>query len=137
MNFFFYGTLMKDLEYHHLIREHVRWIKPVALSGYRMFSAGDYPAVIRGSGDDMIHGELVTIDGGKDAGKLLHIIDELEGYNPAGKPQHNLYLRKVITIAGCDEKVWMYIWNRDTENMPLVADGNWRGYKRTTDPGKN
>lgn len=108
---FVYGSLKRDGCYHaHL--EHADYLgSHICLPRYTMLDLGQYPGVID-QGHTGIHGEVYRIDGA-----TLYRIDVLED-------TPNTYRRRLIdTRFG---RAWMYIYQLQRGDEPVVADGIWQ-----------
>lgn len=58
----FYGSLRKGLENFALYQQDLRYLRTVKINGFKMYSLGDYPYIVRSSNDaDVIIADLFQI----------------------------------------------------------------------------
>jgi gamma-glutamylcyclotransferase (GGCT)/AIG2-like uncharacterized protein YtfP len=125
-----YGTLMREMDNHHLIAPYTKTVTPGWVSGGQLYHLEyGYPALIL-NGDTAVQGEIVEITDMADA---LPVLDHLEGYHSEGCPT-NLYDRIVCQAQTADGKmveVYVYVWTHSEQLSTigcLVADGCWRSF---------
>lgn len=125
---FVYGTLMKGLSNHQVIQPFIKSIEQASLQGQLFHLPYGYPAMM--SGEGVVFGELVELDGPEEA---LVALDQLEDYYGAGNP-NNLYnrvLREVEVANGQGVMAYVYLW-ANPEELPemgvRVVSGNWRNF---------
>lgn len=119
---FAYGALMQGMYLHHHLAG-----ATFAGRGWtrgRLVALGDHPGLIDGM--DEVRGELYRL---RDAAATLEALDDLEGFDPAD-PQSSLYVRvgADVHIEGGVIRAWMYRYNKDPGQAPLVSSGDWRSY---------
>jgi gamma-glutamylcyclotransferase (GGCT)/AIG2-like uncharacterized protein YtfP len=130
MNYFFvYGTLMKDLKYHDIIRPYVKEIKKASIRGTLYHLNYGYPALIL-DGKHTVYGEWIQVD---QSGEVLKRLDELEDYYGPGHPD-NHYERKVIRVENTPG--YVYEWILPLEGIATFVPGqNWRSFiQNSIDP---
>jgi gamma-glutamylcyclotransferase (GGCT)/AIG2-like uncharacterized protein YtfP len=123
---FIYGTLMPseaDDEIAHIVRR-LRRLGAAYVRG-RLYNFGEYPgAVIDHSANTLVRGELVELPADKG---ILDALDKYEEFNPS-KPQKSLFVRKKAKIklaSGRTVEGWIYVYNRNPGNAPLIRGGNY------------
>ena len=123
---FLYGTLMPneaDDEVAHVIKR-LRRIGVAYVRG-RLYNLGDYPGgVIDLSANTSIRGELVELPADK---AILDALDRYEEFDPS-RPQESLFIRKKAKIRlanGRKVEGWMYVYNRNPGNAPVIRGGNY------------
>lgn len=123
---FVYGTLSPELAPAE-VAEAVRRLRPVgaANANGRLYDLGDYPgALLDASSERKIRGRVFKLPA-DDA--ILKSLDSYEGYEP-GDPKGSLFVRKRATVTlddGRKLRCWIYVYNRDPADAPLVADGDY------------
>ncbi len=80
---------------------------------------GWYPG-IRLGGEGKVVVEKLEVDG-----ERLAQLDHYEGYDPDDEA-NSLYLRQSITVDGIDG--FIYVYNNDMSDRPLIVDGDWTKY---------
>jgi len=127
---FLYGTLLpKDAagEVAHI----VRLFNPIASAFVpgRLYDFGDYPgAILDPSSHDTIYGELVALPPNK---TLIDKLDEYEEFDPS-KPEESLFVRRKTTVMlanGESLEAWIYVYNKDPGDAPIVRGGNYSSSK--------
>jgi gamma-glutamylcyclotransferase (GGCT)/AIG2-like uncharacterized protein YtfP len=123
---FVYGTLLPSRAPMEL-REMLSVLRPVtsgAMPGY-LYDLGEFPgAVYDQSTNARIHGEVFELPIGS---ALLDLLDEYEGFVPAD-PRASLFIREKRPIELGDNShlhCWVYLYNRDPEEAPLIPGGNY------------
>lgn len=122
--FFVYGTLKRGQSNHQLIAPAVLTAVPATIRG-RLYDVGPFPAL--GPGDDVVHGELMTV-ASADLPRLLATLDDLEGYEPAD-PAGSMYRRRIVaaTVAGRELAAFAYFYNRPPVGLRHLPGGTWDG----------
>ena len=123
---FLYGTLLPDYaaeEAAHVVRL-FKHIGPAYVTG-RLYDFGDYPGAILDQGSDtLICGELVGLPLGQ---SLIEEVDKYEEFDPSN-PEASLFIRKktkVMLASGESLTAWIYVYNRDPGDAPVVRGGNY------------
>lgn len=113
----FYGSLMTGMENYVHYEKHLRYMGNVLLEGFRMFSLGQYPYVIRtGDSNNKIVAELYKVIDPKTE-QSIHEMELGEGY-----------IFSEVQIA--DDKFGIYLFESQVINSPEVIDGDWRSYRK-------
>ena len=73
---FVYGTLIKDMHNHHLIKPFIKHMETAKNLGQFYDLRYVYPAMI--GGEDEVWGEIIEL---KDVEEALKVLDRLEGYS--------------------------------------------------------
>ena len=109
---FVYGTLMTDMQYHHLIEPFVKHLETAKTLGLLYDLPYGYPAMI--AGEEEVWGEIIEL---KDVEEALKVLDRLEEYFGLENPR-NLYdrtIQEIQTLSGKSEQAYVYFWaNPDT-----------------------
>lgn len=121
---FFYGTLIPEEAPAQLRREvaRLRSIGRATVRG-RLYNAGSYPAAVLDAGGGSIIGELFHIEQ-----DMLPAFDRYEQFIP-DRPDASLFRRVTCTAMLNDGRsidAWIYVFNRPTTGLPLIASGQWR-----------
>jgi gamma-glutamylcyclotransferase (GGCT)/AIG2-like uncharacterized protein YtfP len=120
---FVYGTL-KDEFAPPEIAGTVKKMKFVG-NGFaygKLYDLGEYPGAVLGT-RDKIFGSIYEVP---DDENILRKLDEYEGFHPQ-TPKESLYLRKKIKVYINDKTLtsWIYEYNQDLTNKPLIKSGNY------------
>ncbi|MBU1156433.1 MAG: gamma-glutamylcyclotransferase [Proteobacteria bacterium] len=120
---FFYGTLM--LPYPTLERLGVE--RMLAYRGWdavagQLFSLGRYPALTMGPGS--VRGQVFEM---LDPAAMA-VLDRFEDYRPTD-PAGSEYLRKLLPLANHPASAWVYVFNRPTERLTPLPDGDWAAHQ--------
>ena len=125
---FVYGSLMRGMHNHSLLRT-ARFVRTArTLPLFVMYDRGGFPAVCHAPSDPpaaAVHGEVYAIDG-----PTLAALDRLEGH-----PWN--YERQSVTLDD-GRAAWMYVFVREDairDDARPVPDCNWRRYVNRTMPG--
>lgn len=110
---FVYGTLLKGLRYHHILKD-CQFLGKKIGRGLQMYDLGPFPAcVFTNNYEHTVKGELYAVDE-----DVLKRLDILEGY-----PE--FYNR--IELKWINSPSWVYILNnKDVGSAPLIESGDWR-----------
>lgn len=106
----FYGTLRRDMEYFDVFRRNIKYRKTVEVNGYRMYSLGDYPYVVKSPRHAIIC-DLCEIKNGE-------ISDEIENMEIESG-----YIRERIRVA--DEYFFIFIFKDYIPGTPEIVPGDW------------
>ncbi|MET0241468.1 MAG: gamma-glutamylcyclotransferase family protein [Sphingobium sp.] len=117
---FVYGTLRTgDVGFLALdLAERVDSLGMAAVAG-TLIDLGDYPGAVVGSGG-VITGELLMPR--DDA--VLALLDDYEMFDPLD-PAGSEYVRRQIETLGTGLSVWIYVYNRDHGQAPVITSGDW------------
>ena len=108
----FYGTLRRGMENYETFRNSMEYLRTVDIPGFRMYSKGSYPYVVRSQDEqDRITAEIFQI-GNPMAAKE---IDELE--LGAG------YFLDYMSIG--NEKFGIYVFQQNFTDDFRIASGDW------------
>jgi gamma-glutamylcyclotransferase (GGCT)/AIG2-like uncharacterized protein YtfP/uncharacterized damage-inducible protein DinB len=112
---FVYGTLRRDAagKLSPLLGESARFVDEARVRGH-VVPVGPYLALVTGSGNETVAGELIEI-----AADVLPRLDAYEGCAP-DDPQPHGYRREMIEATRASGEVvqtWAYVFNRDTGSV--------------------
>jgi gamma-glutamylcyclotransferase (GGCT)/AIG2-like uncharacterized protein YtfP len=113
--FAFYGSLRRGMENHSLHASHLKYLFSARLSGYKLYSRGEFPIAVKSSASDSIVVEVFRID---DPGtrEMIHKLEMDEEY----------YLEK-LSIDGTEAAIYLC---DDQKNYPEVDGGDWVSFFR-------
>jgi len=123
---FLYGTLLPDDvagEVTHIVRL-FNQMGSAYVRG-RLYDFGDYPGAILDPSSEMsIRGELVALPPNQT------LIDELDKYEEFDSlnPDASLFIRKrtkVMLANGESLEAWIYVYNKDPGDAPIVRGGDY------------
>jgi gamma-glutamylcyclotransferase (GGCT)/AIG2-like uncharacterized protein YtfP len=123
---FLYGTLLAEGAPDEVVGtlKSLRRIGPAHVRG-RLYDLGEYPgAVIDHSANTSVHGELVELPADN---AILDALDRYEEFDPS-RPQKSLFVRKKAKIRlanGRNVQGWIYVYNRNPGNAPVIRGGNY------------
>jgi gamma-glutamylcyclotransferase (GGCT)/AIG2-like uncharacterized protein YtfP len=123
------GTLLPPRvpeEIAHIV-ERLRSVGAATVGG-RLYDLGDYPGGIPdANARETICGHVFELPPDE---AVLKSLDEYEGYRPGDS--HNLFVRERVTVTLEGDRplsCWMYIYNRDPGDAPLVPGGDYAKMK--------
>lgn len=123
---FVYGTLSPNYapgEVANVVRR-LRSVGAATVKG-RLYDLGEYPgAILDASTRRKISGRVFALPEDQ---SVLKSLDEYEDYKPHD-PDASLFVRKRATVKlddGRELECWMYVYNRDPGNAPLVSGGDY------------
>jgi gamma-glutamylcyclotransferase (GGCT)/AIG2-like uncharacterized protein YtfP len=123
---FVYGTLLPELAAparRELLGRCAR-VGRGSLPG-RLYDLGRYPALILDSGGPgRVVGQVLRLP---EHGDVLGELDGYEAFDPAD-PAGSLYLRLAQEVElddGTRLACWVYVYNRDPGQAPLIPDGDY------------
>jgi gamma-glutamylcyclotransferase (GGCT)/AIG2-like uncharacterized protein YtfP len=129
---FVYGTLSPSLAPAH-VREIMAGLKQLS-SGFmpgRLYDLGDYPGAVFDVGaPTRVYGEVFELPSDS---RLISRLDEYEGFSPADPPS-SLFIREkrpIIVTNNVQLSCWVYLYNRDPGNLPLIPAGNYSAWFAT------
>jgi gamma-glutamylcyclotransferase (GGCT)/AIG2-like uncharacterized protein YtfP len=112
----FYGSLMMGMENNIPYEKHLKFLEKVRLSGFKMFSLGQYPYVVRtNDSNDQIVAELYKVIDRK----TEHSIHEME--------LDEGYIFSEVEIA--ENKFGIYLFDTPVVESAEIIDGDWRSYR--------
>ncbi|MCE7067322.1 gamma-glutamylcyclotransferase [Dyadobacter sp. CY326] len=126
-NLFTYGTLMQNFE--NPFAERLRSNSVFEGRGYFpgfLYLISWFPgAIYEPATDSKVHGEIYRLS------SLEALLVELDDYEDVFEDEKSsLYLRKTISITRENDDTidcWVYLYNQSVANLPLIADGHFRG----------
>ncbi|HKP38070.1 MAG TPA: gamma-glutamylcyclotransferase family protein [Pyrinomonadaceae bacterium] len=123
---FVYGTLRPSLargESAQLI-ERLRYVGPATVPG-QLYDLGPYAgAIVDQSSTNTIKGDLFELPNDD---SVLEALDDYEDIDRAD-PQNSLFIRIRVIASMTDGRPlnsWIYVYNRDPGNAPLIAGGDF------------
>lgn len=127
---FIYGTLLPGLSPDGLsgLLSRLRFIGTGAVRGW-LYDLVDYPGAVLDSSASMeIQGRVYELPNDQE---FLAELDAYEGYK-ADDPCGSLFIRDRVTVTLNDGRkipCWIYVYNRDPGEAPLVPDGDYAKYQ--------
>ncbi len=113
----FYGTLRLGMENHLAFAKALGYLKTASLTGYRMYSLGEYPYVVHtGDAADLIVVDLFNI-ANSEAEEMIYEM-EIDAD----------YILSTVEIDGSKFGIYLFVANRDgDEHLP---QGDWVKHAR-------
>jgi gamma-glutamylcyclotransferase (GGCT)/AIG2-like uncharacterized protein YtfP len=125
-NLFVYGSLrsgFKNLAYEY-ITQYFTYAGEALIKG-QFYDAGTHPVAIATSNEDMIVGELYTLNNIEDFSWAFEQLDDYEGVHvEAGETP--LYKRAIVQVFQ-EAKIidaWVYWYNGSIEGLPKIETGD-------------
>jgi gamma-glutamylcyclotransferase (GGCT)/AIG2-like uncharacterized protein YtfP len=124
---FVYGTLLPHLAPEAVVNEvrQFKWLGQAVASG-RLYNLGAYPgAILDPAADTRIIGQVCQLP---DNPSVLAALDAYEGIYYADHLPDSLFVRTTTTVKFSDGReitCWIYVYNRDVGDAPLVTDGDY------------
>lgn len=125
---FVYGTLMKGLGNHHILKDS-QYLGKYAAHG-KMFTVSLFPGIrLSDCLSEIIFGEVYVVND-----SVLGQLDFLEGYD-SESDDNSMYNRRQILVRSCVEEINnimianIYIWNEPDEEMykyDRIESGDYR-----------
>lgn len=116
--FAFYGSLRRGMENYALHSEHLKYLFSARLSGYKLFSRGEFPVALKSNSPaDSIVVELFSI-ADRTTREMIHKLEMDEGY----------YFEKIM-VDGIEAGIYLV---KDPENYHPVSGGDWVTFFRQT-----
>ena len=131
VNVFVYGTLQPGERFHDDICSPFTFSASKAWVQGRLFDFPElgYPAAVEDP-HSKIYGYLLRFE--QPARSLLHALDQLEGYNPHGPPEDNLYYRLTVTVWPTNHsrpiRAWCYFMTLErvkAQGGVALPNGHW------------
>lgn len=124
LRIFVYGTLRRDCSSgaHQRFLGAAQFIAAARLQA-QLFRVGYYPAVCLTHTNHWVQGEVYELPSAAD----LAALDDYEECSPVPAPEDE-YQRERVQVEfanGEREWVWTYVYQRATENLPLLASGDF------------
>jgi gamma-glutamylcyclotransferase (GGCT)/AIG2-like uncharacterized protein YtfP len=129
---FVYGTLQPELAPPPL-RSRLARLRRIGAGSVpgRLYDLGRYPgAVFDAAVNQSVSGEVFELS---DA-SLLRKLDAYEGFD-AADPGGSLYVREQRAVLLADGRrltCWVYAYNRDPSDRPLIPHGDYRRWREET-----
>jgi gamma-glutamylcyclotransferase (GGCT)/AIG2-like uncharacterized protein YtfP len=124
---FVYGTLLPHLAPPAVVNE-VRqfiWLGRGTARG-RLYDLGAYPgAILDAAAETRIVGQVCQLP---DNPAVLEALDAYEGYYYADPSPDSLFVRTTTRVSLADGReldCWIYVYNREVSDEPLLADGDF------------
>jgi gamma-glutamylcyclotransferase (GGCT)/AIG2-like uncharacterized protein YtfP len=125
-NLFVYGSLrsgFKNPAYEYLTR-YFSYAGEALIKG-QFYDAGTHPVAIATSNEDMIVGELYSLNNNEEFSWAFEQLDDYEGVHvEAGETA--LYQRAIVQVFQ-EHKIidaWVYWYNGNTESLPKIETGD-------------
>ena len=125
---FVYGTLMKGLGNHHILKDS-QYLGKYAAQG-KMFAVSSFPGILLSDyRDELIFGEVYVVND-----SVLGQLDFLEGYDSESE-DNSMYNRRKILVRSNGGKVHrimtanIYVWNESDGEMykyDRIESGDYR-----------
>lgn len=125
---FVYGTLRDEIDHpmSDLLQKYVLEVRIASFCG-KLYDTGSFPAAVTSDDEsDAVFGDLYTI---KDPQSVFRHLDSYEEYSPQNP--RSLFLRKKVSVDLPDKNQvssWIYLYNRPTDNLQLIPDGDYLSY---------
>jgi gamma-glutamylcyclotransferase (GGCT)/AIG2-like uncharacterized protein YtfP len=101
----------------------------------RLCDLGNYPgAILDARSETNVTGEVFALPDGQ---SILPNLDSYEDFDPADR-RTSLFVRERHPVMLSDWRrleCWVYVYNRNPGEAPLVVGGNYSKYKAATTPG--
>ncbi len=123
---FVYGSLRSG--FHHpayaYISRYFTLIADASVHG-KLYDMGEYPAAVPDEGENYITGELYIINHTDEFSWAIAQLDDYEGLNTEDG-ETPLYRREITRVHTQDASIpaWVYWFNGDVSNHPLIASGD-------------
>jgi gamma-glutamylcyclotransferase (GGCT)/AIG2-like uncharacterized protein YtfP len=105
--------------------DYLNFFEYIAYVPGRLYDFGDYPgAILDPSSETSICGELVALPPDQ---TLIDELDKYEEFDPSN-PEASLFIRKrtkVMLANGESLEAWIYVYNRDPGDAPIVRGGDY------------
>lgn len=129
---FVYGSLRSDFEgeTHHYIGDYFTLLGLARVRG-RLYALPDYPAAIASNEEYYIRGELYTITNPEKFSVAIQQLDDYEE-TTVQKDGVPLYNREIVDVFINDTiiKSWVYWYNGNVDDKPIIAGGDVLEYLR-------
>jgi gamma-glutamylcyclotransferase (GGCT)/AIG2-like uncharacterized protein YtfP len=132
---FVYGTLLPHLAPEAVANEvrQFSWVGQASACG-RLYDLGAYPgAILDSATDTKIIGQVFQLP---DNPAVLAALDAYEGIYYADPLSDSLFVRTTTTVTFLDGRemvCWIYVYNRDAGDAPLVAGGDYAKIARRSE----
>ncbi|HTF18104.1 MAG TPA: gamma-glutamylcyclotransferase family protein [Chryseolinea sp.] len=113
----FYGTLRQGMENHLAFAKALAYLKTETLTGYRMYSLGEYPYIVyTGHANDLIVVDLFHI-ANSEAEEMIHEMEIDAGY-----------ILSSVVIDGSKFGIYLFVANQVGDE--LLPGGDWVAHAR-------
>jgi gamma-glutamylcyclotransferase (GGCT)/AIG2-like uncharacterized protein YtfP len=125
-NLFVYGSLrsgFKNPAYEYLTR-YFTYAGEALIKG-QFYDAGTHPVAIPSNNEDMIVGELYTLNNAEEFSWAFEQLDDYEGVHvEAGETP--LYKRALVEVYQLDQIItaWVYWFNGNIDALPKIETGD-------------
>jgi gamma-glutamylcyclotransferase (GGCT)/AIG2-like uncharacterized protein YtfP len=115
---FVYGTLLSGQGMRSMIADHVTACEPATMKGRIYAMPEGYPGMVDDGAEDIIVGEMVTLD---DLAAAFALLDAYEGAD------FTRILKAAKLADGSDSWSWVYVLSDPNlaGNGELIASGDW------------
>ncbi len=135
---FVYGSLRQGFRHqaYDYMSRYFRLLGPAKVKGL-LYDLGGFPAARPATGDHFIVGELYQINTASEFQWAMAQIDDYEGLK-VETGETPLYYRAVANVLlddGGHADAWIYWYNGDVADKPLIASGDVLDYMRQQQKG--
>lgn len=127
---FVYGSLRSGFHSpaYEYISRYFNFVGDAKVKG-KLYDLGEYPAAVPVDTDDFIIGELYVIKNQSEYSWAIGQLDDYEGVD-VEEGETQLYRRELadIYIGDTIVKAWIYWYNGDVTDKPLVGSGDILDY---------
>ncbi len=128
---FVYGSLRSGFKSpaYNYISKYFTLICPATVHG-QLFDMGTYPVATATNTNNLIIGELYSINNTDEFSFAIAQLDDYEGVN-AEEDETLLFSRQKVLVHHHDNKTteaWIYWYIGDVTNLPIVAGGDVLAY---------
>jgi gamma-glutamylcyclotransferase (GGCT)/AIG2-like uncharacterized protein YtfP len=88
-----------------------------------LYDLGNYPGLV--PGDSLVSAELYAVVDQS----IFNALDDYEEFSVRDM-KGSLFVRRAVRLAKPAVDSWVYFYNRDVSNRPLIAKGNWVEHTR-------
>ena len=106
---FVYGTLRRGGS-NNFRMEACKWLGPAGVNGH-LYEVDWYPALVLDDNAAEVVGDLYEVPADQ-----LDALDAFEGSE---------YKRVRAMVQTAEDKAWIWEWNRPTEGLEAIPDGDW------------
>jgi len=132
LHLFVYGSLRQGFNnpFFEFVRNHFKYTGTATVKG-ALYDLKDYPAGVP-SDIHTILGELYLANSEADFDWAITQLDDYEGLHPE-EGENSLYRREVVKVycAGAEKDAWIYWYNGDVSNEPIIPSGDVMDYVRS------
>lgn len=129
---FVYGSLRSGFnsDAYRYVSRYFSFVANAKVKG-KLYDLGEYPAALPADENVFIVGELYWLKNEEEYSWAIEQLDDYEGLNVEAN-EKPLYKREQATVFADDRnvKAWVYWYNKDIEEMPLIKSGDVLEYKK-------